>query len=154
MLAAINPVFRGLTCRTARSTATDSCRNVISVQGSLDDRLTGRWHVVAGNATLNDQRDTGATVKDGSPGNCLTVVRTEQRSFRSRILDRIAGRDRYHLLWRDDARGQCVIARADRRRVWILTRARDMQTRDLFLRVADLRERGFQTRDLHYAHIA
>ena len=82
------------------------------------------------------------------------VERSECRSLPARILDRLTRRDRYRVLWHDEGRGHCVIARADRSKILILSRKPAMQTRELFQRVADLRRRGFDTRLLRYAHVS
>ncbi len=148
MLVATNPAIR---CRPSRrSLRPSNCRSVVSIDGSANDQLTGSWYVVAGNVEIGRAGVAGQS--KGMP-SCLCVVRADRRSLRDRIFDRLSGRGRFRVLWQDDDRGYCVIARPDRNRVLILSRAPHMQTRDLFQRVADLRQRGFDTRTLHYAHV-
>ena len=147
MLAATNPMFRGFMCRSPRQACRSAARgSYVSVDDCENDRLTGSWFVVAGYAR--------ATIRHEFGEGRLTIVRAERRRLRSRILDRFAGRDRYRVLWQDDERGHCVIARSDRSRVWILSRSPGMQTRELFQQVAELRRLGFDTRPLQYANVA
>ncbi len=141
MFAAANPAPRGFLCRkSCEPQHSIGCAPLAVVDRREDDRITGRWHIVAGDS------DTAA--------RCLTVARTEQRSLRARILDRLAGRDGYRVFRQDDDLGYCVLARADRRRVWILSRSPGMPTRELFERVAELRRAGFDTRSLRFSHFA
>ncbi|MEM9208418.1 MAG: hypothetical protein AAGA61_04185 [Pseudomonadota bacterium] len=154
MLAAINPVFRGVVCRSLRRPGhIYSCGKLISVERCSIDGLSGRWRIAAGTARPDE---LGVCAQTGQPrlsSGCLTIVRAEERTLRARLVDRLAGRDRYRLEWYDETRGHCVVARRGGRGIWILTRSGDMGTRDLFQRVADLRDRGFDTRDLYYANI-
>ena len=141
MFAAANPAPRGILCRKpCEPRQSISCAPLVIVDRREDDRITGRWHVVAGDSD--------------SAARCLTVARSEHRSLPSRLLDRLAGRDRFRVIWQDDDLGCCVLARADRRSVWILSRTPGMPTRDLFERVAELRQAGFDTRSLQFRHVA
>ncbi len=147
MLAATSPIARGFLFRSpCRPRRSDRQADRISVEEAADDRITGSWFIIAGYSS--------PAFCGGRGAEPMTVVRSDRRSLRFRILDRLARRDRYRVLWQDVASGQCVLARADQRRVWILSRTPAMPTRELFQRVADLRQRGFDTRPLQYAHVA
>ena len=152
MFAAATPAFRGIFCRSAGAEANRPVRRgkkadyVVSVGNCADDALIGSWFVVAGYACSTG---SGTSVV----GNRLIVERTEVRSLWSRVVDRLAGRDRYRVLWRDDQRGHTVIARRNGQRLWILSRSPEMSTRDLFQRVAELRKKGYDTRLIRYAHV-
>ncbi len=137
----------GLPCRQdpCRARHAKADENHVGIEGDAEDCFTGAWFIVAGHA--------GAVFRGERGAECLTVVRSESRSIPQRILDRLTGRDRYRVLWHDGDCGHCVIARADRSKVLILSRKPAMQTRELFQRVADLRRLGFDTRPLQYAHV-
>ena len=151
MFAATTPAFRGFFCRpSGRRTSRQkrSGRNaqpLVSVRGCADDSLSGSWFVIAGYAC---RAGSGAGIR----GRRLIVERSEARSLWSRVIDRFAGRDGYRVLWRDEQQGHAVIARRNSRQLWILSRSPDMPMRELFERVAELRDRGYDTRHFRYWH--
>ena len=149
MFAATTPAFREFFCRpsgerTSRQKRSGrNARPVVSVRGCADDSMSGSWFVIAGYA---------CRAGSGTCGSRLVVERAEARSLWSRAVDRLAGRDGYRVLWRDGQQGHAVIARRNSRQLWILSRSPDMPVRELFQRVAELRDRGYDTRLFRYWH--